>query len=100
MPATTEDWFEQHRDGVLVRLYIQPSAAATEVVGLHNQRLKIRVAAPPEKGKANRELQKFLSRRLNVSKQDVFLLRGETSREKDMIIASPSSPAVARQLLQ
>ena len=68
--------------GYVLRLLVVPGASRTEVVGLHGDRLKVRVAAPPEKGAANRELLAFLARRLGVPKKALQLNLGAASREK------------------
>jgi uncharacterized protein len=67
-------------DGVL-RLHVQPGARRTEVAGLHGDRLKIRVAAPPVDGAANEELLRFLKERVGGRFE---LLRGHASRAKDV----------------
>ena len=46
--------------GYVLRLMVVPGAQRTQVVGLYGDRLKLRLAAPPEKGAANRELIAFL----------------------------------------
>lgn len=51
------------------------------------QRLKIKLAAPPVDGKANRELVRFLSKELGVAKSGVKLVSGEKSRLKTVQIA-------------
>jgi len=68
--------------GYVLRLLVVPGASRTEVVGLHGDRLKVRVAAPPEKGAANRELLAFLARRLGVPRKALQLNLGAASREK------------------
>lgn len=68
--------------GYVLKLHVVPGAARTEVAGLHGDRLKIRVAAVPEKGAANQELLRFLARRLGVPKQSLQLNLGAQSREK------------------
>jgi uncharacterized protein len=52
------------------------------VVGLHGDRLKVRLAAPPEKGAANRELIAFLARALDLPKSSLKLTLGPQSRTK------------------
>lgn len=68
-----------HPDGVLVRVWVVPRASRTEVSGFHGGRLKVRVMAPPEAGRANEELEKTLARRLGAP---VTLVAGATTREK------------------
>lgn len=75
-------WIVAARDGVVLTLHIQPGAKKTEVVGLHGEALKIRLAAPPVDGKANAALLAFIAARLGVAKSQVELVSGETSRAK------------------
>ena len=68
--------------GYLLRLTVAPGAQRTQVVGLYGDRLKVRLAAPPEKGSANRELIDFLARALNLPKSSFKLTGGAQSRSK------------------
>lgn len=65
-----------------LELYVQPRASRTEVVGLHDGRLKIRLAAPPVDGAANAELVSFVANRVGVAKSKVRVVAGEASRRK------------------
>ena len=62
--------------GYLLRLTVVPGAQRTQVVGLYGDRLKIRLAAPPEKGAANQELIDFLARALDLPKSSLKLTLG------------------------
>lgn len=73
---------EDVEGGVEIAVRVQPRASRTEVVGLHGDHLKVRVAAPPVDGAANAELVKHLARRLAVPRAKVTVVRGETSRSK------------------
>ena len=75
---------------------VQPRASRSEVVGVHGDALKIRIAAPPVDGAANDELVKFLSNLFAVSRADVRILGGETSRSKLVEIEGVSEDAVRR----
>ncbi len=75
-------WLVAAGNGVTLRLHIQPGAKKTEVVGLHGEALKIRLAAPPVDGKANACLLAFLADRFGVAKSAVSLLSGDSSRAK------------------
>jgi uncharacterized protein (TIGR00251 family) len=68
--------------GYILRLTVVPGAQRTQVVGLYGDRLKLRLAAPPEKGAANRELIDFLARSLNLPKSSLKLTLGAQSRSK------------------
>ncbi|RMG12338.1 MAG: YggU family protein [Planctomycetota bacterium] len=72
--------------GVLVRVAARPGAARSAIQGVLGGALKVAVAAPPEKGKANKELTRFLARRLGVRRAQVSLVSGEASRSKTIRI--------------
>ena len=91
-------WLAADPDGVTLRLHIQPGAKKTEVVGLHGEALKIRLAAPPVDGKANTCLIGFLADRLGVAKASVSLVSGESSRAKRVRIAGVD-PSLVRDHL-
>ncbi|MBC7196407.1 MAG: YggU family protein [Deferribacterales bacterium] len=66
-----------------IKLHVQPSAKKTECVGFYNDDiLKIKLCAPPVDGAANKELIKFISKKLNLKKSAVNILVGEHSRDK------------------
>lgn len=84
----------------MLRLTVVPGARQTEVVGLLGDRLKVRVAAPPEKGAANQELLSFLAGRLGLPKS-AFKLLGGQSRTKVVEVhdLSPDLESRIRNLL-
>jgi len=75
--------------GYVLRLTVVPGAQRTQVVGLLGDRLKVRLAAPPEKGAANQELIAFLARRLNLPKSSLKLTGGAQSRTKVVTVSDP-----------
>lgn len=79
----------QTPDGLLLRVYIQPKAHRDAVVGLHGDELKIAITAPPVDGKANSHLRAYLAKQFRVAKSQVILLKGETSRHKQIKIINP-----------
>lgn len=77
------NWFRLAPDGsATLSLHIQPGAKKTEVMGLHGEALKLRLAAPPVDGKANAALLRFVAEILDLPKADVELKSGQTSRQK------------------
>lgn len=80
----TASWFRYKDDGdaLTLDLYIQPNASKTEVAGLHDGSLKIKVAAPPTDHQANDKLLEFLRKSFKVGKQQVQLKHGEHARHK------------------
>ena len=75
-------FFSVQADGVLLRCLIQPQASRDEIVGLQDDRLKIRIAAPPVDGKANAQLIRFLAGHFNLPRAQIEVLRGESGKRK------------------
>ena len=82
-------------DGVLLQVSVMPNAKRTEVDGLHDGALRVRLAAPPIDGRANEALIAWLAKALGVPRRDVEVLRGESSRRKQVAIAVSLEVAVA-----
>lgn len=76
---------------LLLRCHIQPNARANGFCGLHGDRLKVRLKAPPVDGKANRELECFIADAFGVTRTDVVIVRGDSSRQKDLRITQPNT---------
>ena len=70
------------REEARIVVRVQPNAGRSEVLGFKNGCLHVKIAAPPVKGKANQELIGFLSDILKISKSDVTIRKGATSRTK------------------
>lgn len=69
-------------DGVRLNVYVQPRASKTEIVGIHDDAIRIRVAAPPVDGEANKELLGFLRKIMGVRRSDIEILMGDGGRRK------------------
>jgi len=89
--------YQWRNEDLILNIRLQPRASKDEIVGLHGDRLKIRITAPPVDGKANEHLCHFLARQFKVPKSAVSLLTGHSGREKRILIHSPSQlpPTVA-----
>ena len=64
------------------RVRVQPRAGRNEVIGAYGNALKIRLKAPPLEGKANLQLQRFLTNLLHLDKGQVSIIGGLHSRTK------------------
>ena len=94
-------FFQPTCQGYVLLVHVVPGASRTEVAGLHGGRLKVKVAAPPEKGAANQELLAFLARRLKLAKKALHLTGGSKTRAKvvaihelSQILAQAGAPEV------
>ena len=73
-------------EGVILPVKVVPGASRDRIAGVLGDRLKIATSAPPEKGKANAAIAKFLARLLNVDRRSVVHLRGTTCPLKEFRI--------------
>jgi uncharacterized protein (TIGR00251 family) len=83
--------------GWLLAVHTQPGAKRSEVAGLHGEALKVRIAAPALEGRANAALEAFIAERLGVPRSQVKVVRGERSREKQVLVEDAGA-AVERLL--
>ena len=79
-----------------LRVKVVPRSPRTEIAGeMADGTLKIRIAAPPEKGQANDELCAFLARRFRVPQTSVEILSGHTATRKRVRIQERDSPSAS-----
>ena len=83
---------------VKVSLRVSPNAARNGIVGLSDGIWQVKVAAPPVKGQANRELLAFLSQILGVSKGVLTIVKGHTTKNKVVAIAGLSQEEITKRL--
>ena len=77
---------QERDDGIAFAVRAAPGASRERVVGVHGEALKVAVAAPPEKGKANARLLAVLAQALGVPPRDLELLSGAGSRDKRVLV--------------
>jgi uncharacterized protein len=75
---------------VTLTVKVVPNASRTEIAGWLGEALKIRLQAPPENGKANQTLIKFLSQKLNCQRKLISIESGEFSPQKRISIEGMS----------
>lgn len=93
-------WLRMDKLGVIVEIHAQPQARKNEVVGLHNDRLKVKIKSPPVDGKANECLIDYLADLLGTSRSKIRILKGETSRQKQVLLVGLTLEEVESQLLK
>jgi uncharacterized protein (TIGR00251 family) len=89
-------WIELAGGDVVVVAWVVPGASRSGVVGPHGEALKVRVAAPPERGRANREVERLLSRILAPA--SVSIESGHGSRTKRLRVTGLGPDEVERRL--
>ncbi|MGC3997423.1 MAG: DUF167 family protein [Anaeromyxobacter sp.] len=91
-------WVRDAPGGAVLEVLVQPRASRTAVVGEHDGRLKVALAAPPVDGEANAALIAFLAGALSVRKAAVEIQRGETGRRKTVRTAGVTAAQVLAAL--
>lgn len=81
-------------------VHAQPGAKQSGFAGVHGDALKIRLAAPPLDGRANRELCRFLADACGVAPSAVEITSGEGARAKRVRVRQPRElPAILQELI-
>lgn len=75
-------FYRWQQNNLLLHCYLQPRASRTEITGLHDGALRIRVTAPPVDNAANKELIAFLAKQLGLAKRQVEISAGASGRKK------------------
>ncbi|MFZ2149111.1 MAG: DUF167 domain-containing protein [Sedimentisphaerales bacterium] len=83
---------------VFVAKIVPGSSSPTRICGLLDGMLKVKVSAPPEKGKANQCLLKFLAKQLGVKKNTVSIISGKTSPVKNIQVSGISADTLLKKL--
>ena len=79
---------------VLFKVHVVPGSSRSEIVGSHNDSLRVRVAARPVEGAANEELIRILAKAFKVSKSSVRIVNGARGRAKQVSIEGDSETVV------
>jgi len=77
---------QEAKKGVVIKVKVQPKAQQDEILGIKGDRLRLRVKAPPEKGKANQACINLLAKVLSLNKKEIKLISGAKAREKMFFI--------------
>jgi uncharacterized protein len=85
---------------IKISFKVQPNAGHNQVIDLVNGVWKIKIAAPPDKGKANKELVDFLSELLEVKKDQINILRGHASHNKVVEIEGIDQESFSARILK
>ncbi|MFY9579408.1 MAG: DUF167 domain-containing protein [Gaiellaceae bacterium] len=85
-------------NGTRLRLRVSPGATRAGVVGRHGEGWKIRVAAPPEGGRANDDVVRLLADTLSLPRDSVMLVSGHGGRNKIVELTGIDPDRVERRL--
>ena len=81
----------QNEDGIVFTIMVLPRSSKCEIVGIQDDALKLKIAAPPVEGRANEECIRFLAERLGIKKARITMIGGHKGRRKTISIAGLNS---------
>ena len=82
------------KEGIIVQLKIAPNSSKNEILK-DDTGVKVKLTAQPIEGKANKALIEFLSKQFKVPKSSVIIIRGETSKDKTLLIKVSDSDKIS-----
>jgi uncharacterized protein (TIGR00251 family) len=83
----TDNWpFREQEGRQILDVKVTPGASKNEILDVREGRLRVKIAAAPEDGKANAALLSFLAETLGIAKKEITLIRGEKSRQKTVAV--------------
>ena len=83
----------------VIKVSVRPGASRNEVTGMSGDSFKIKIAAPPVKGKANKELINYLSDLLGIKRDYIEITGGQTNRSKMLSVFGLSKEIITDKLL-
>ena len=89
-----------HSNGVYLAVKVQPRASKNQIGEALGDELKIKVTAPPVDAAANQAVIDLLAKELKASRNEVQIVRGQTSRHKTIFISGKTAEEISKLLEQ
>lgn len=83
----------------IIKLIVRANSSKNSIDGIYLDRIKVRVASPPEKGKANKELIRFISEKLEMPRKNIKIIAGEKSSLKALEVEDSGKNDLISKLL-
>lgn len=90
--------FDKNEKNTRLSIKVTPNAGRNEITGFKQGVWQIKIGAPPDKGKANKELIDFLSELTRIKKSAILIIKGQTSRNKVIIIEGLTGEEIYQRL--
>lgn len=81
-------------------IYVQPGARKSEIVGLHDGLIKVKIKSLPVDGKANVEVIRYFAELLGITKNKITIVNGMKSRHKTLEVPDELKSTVEKLILQ
>ena len=75
----------KNSDGLIIKVKIVPNSSKNDII-IEEEFIKVKVTAQPIENKANKALIEFLSKTFKIPKTSIEILKGETSKEKTILL--------------
>jgi uncharacterized protein len=98
--TVTEEIFRTTDRGVELTISVVPRSSRCEIVGIHNNSLRIKLTSPPVDNEANIQCCAFISKLLGITKGQVSIVHGKTSRRKVVRIEGVNENLIRGKLLK
>ena len=76
------NWYKENKNGLTLNIYVIPRSSKSEVMGIYNDCLKIKLKSPPVDNAANEELIRFLADKLKIPKKNIEIISGHKQKRK------------------
>lgn len=74
--------YKESKNRLTINIYVVPRSSKSEIVGIYNNCLKIRLKSPPVDNAANEELIRFLADKLKIPKKNIEIIKGHNQKKK------------------
>lgn len=89
---------DEHAEGTIIWVRVRPAARRSAITGIHADQLKVAVASPPDRGRANEALVKLVAECFKIAPSRVEIVSGATSRTKRVLVRQLTAADVRRTL--
>jgi len=93
-----EQIIHESKRGLTLAIHAVPRAARNEIIGIHGDALRVRLAAPPVEGAANAALLAFLAQVLEIPQRQLEIISGHASRHKILAISGLTKETIIERL--
>jgi len=83
-------FIKEKGSGIMLHIHVIPKSARNEIVGIHDDALKLKISAPQIEGRANAECIRFISDILSIRKNQISILSGHKSKKKNLMVEGMS----------
>ncbi|MEI7590854.1 MAG: DUF167 domain-containing protein [Deltaproteobacteria bacterium] len=87
---------KENNDGVIILVQVLPRASRSEVVGVRDGAIKIKLSSPPIEGKANEECIALIGKAFGIRKSNIEIISGLKGRKKSILLYGAKQKDIER----